>query len=309
MSIIHKTTAENRCQYISSSIPFIMRHFIPWPGVLLFLLVLLLAECSAADHDHGDATTSPPPRGRRIVLALGAANSYVNWTRVEEAQQTSSSSTLWTVMHADLTGFGNVMRENGFQHALDRYSEKLIRAVQRLAPDAILVSSKGLGLLTYLIDRGVWMGPSIMLSPIPNWSNHLRAQLLDGSDGNGCIHVDDEALFEVEWLASMKILKRVHTDTALGHPLIVGIGTSDDEHFLIVDMMEESQVCGNAVRIEHGEDAEESEIDNGAIHIRTTFVDCPTWSVYSFPGDHGWKTNASNAANIAFLVDQAFLDV
>jgi len=118
---------------------------------------------------------------------------------------------------------------------------------------------------SHLAAKDIWTGPSVLLSPIPNTCNHIQGDS-----------------WEEEWISTLNllILKNVG-------PIAIGVGTSSDEQSLIVDMIEEAQVCGSIYGNE----------------FRKKFERCLSWSLFSFPGDHGWRTETSNAPNIALLID------
>lgn len=197
-------------------------------------------------------------RNNKKVLALGAANGWTNWTAVEE-----SLGGTFALHFADLDGFGDTMRQKGFQAALEEVDERLRRVIRLLQPAVILVCSKGLNVLTYLAKNGMYTGAAVLLSPIPNECDHVRGQT-----------------WVQQWTDSMTALKK------LGGPIAIGIGTSSDEKTLIADMMNETKVCGELV-------------DNRSA---INFELCPKWFLHTFPGNHGWKNEISNADHIAALI-------
>jgi hypothetical protein len=203
--------------------------------------------------------------GTPKVLSFGAANSWVNWTAVEV-----HSEGAWTIDFADLTGFGDTMRNNdeGFQAALDRFEKDMELAIRRLNPSALVVASKGLNILTHLASKGIYTGPAVLLSPIPNECDHIHG-----------------TTWEEQWTNSLKVL----VETQVG-PIAVGVGTSTDEKDLIVDMMNQTQLCG--------------DLQEGVIGGPMLFARCPDWSLRSFPGGHGWKGDPANAIHIASLIDK-----
>jgi len=196
------------------------------------------------------------------VFSIGAANLSLNWTAVE-----LFSEGAWSVKHADLTGFGMTMHQQGFQTALDQFDDKLRRAIQLLKPSVVVVASKGLNILTHLADAGIYKGPSVLLSPIPNICNLVPGET-----------------WEEQWSASMSILV-----DAIDGPIGIGVGDSLNEQTLIKDMMDEAGVCGSL----------EEEADG-----RVSFRRCANWFLRSFPGDHGWKNQRINASNVASLIKE-----
>lgn len=195
------------------------------------------------------------------VLVLGAANGWTNWTAVE-----SFSGGAWSIDVADLDGFGDTMRQQGFQAALDQFDERLNLAISLLKPSVLIVASKGLNILTHLATTGVYSGAAVLLSPIPNECDHIR--------GN---------TWEEQWADSMKVLVE-----KMVAPISIGVGTSADEQSLIVDMMNETKACG--------------DLQTDAYSGKILFERCPNWFLGSFPGDHGWKSDAANAIHIASLI-------
>eukprot|EP00566_Odontella_aurita_P017466 CAMPEP_0113564898 /NCGR_PEP_ID=MMETSP0015_2-20120614/21879_1 /TAXON_ID=2838 /ORGANISM="Odontella" /LENGTH=271 /DNA_ID=CAMNT_0000467039 /DNA_START=166 /DNA_END=982 /DNA_ORIENTATION=- /assembly_acc=CAM_ASM_000160 len=199
----------------------------------------------------------------RMVLAIQAANHPVDWSKIALL---SKSVRPWHIEELVLEGFGDIMKFDGFQAALEKYERPIRDELARRNPDAILVSSKGLGILSFLASQGLWDGPAVLLSPIPNACNHIQG----GS-------------WESEWSSTLKILE----SEGVG-PLAFGVGTSHDEKMLIIDEMEATGICGR-VR-----------------SSTNTFEKCSKWFLYSFPGNHGWKNDPSNARNIALLIDVLF---
>mmetsp|Transcript_3594 Transcript_3594/g.4750 ORF Transcript_3594/g.4750 Transcript_3594/m.4750 type:complete len:274 (+) Transcript_3594:147-968(+) len=221
--------------------------------VMLFMMMLCkitMTEASSADESE------------QTVLVIGAANGWTNWSAVE-----AFAEGRWKLQYADLEGFGDTMQKEGFQAALNQWDSKLSQTIKLLQPCAVLVCSKGLNVLTHLAKENVWTGPSVLLSPIPN----------------DCLHNPGDS-WESQWASSMDTL----FSEVLG-PIVIGVGTSLDEETLIVDMMEETQVCGSIDRTQYPK----------------TFEKCPSWSLYSFPGDHSWNKNIANAPDIALLIDEA----
>lgn len=207
------------------------------------------------------------------VLAIGAANHRLNWRSVEK----QSSTRNWTVDYLELEGFGATMSKHGFQRAIEESESLLRHTLRTTTPDAILVMSKGLNVLTFVASTGLFHGPAIMLSPIPNFCDHLAGEE----------EIESIPSWEVEWKSSMQLLKK----SFAYQPVAVGVGTSHDEQSLIVQMMEETQVCGDVRR------------HTDAIF---TFEACPLWLVHSFEGDHGWKNDSQNEKGIALLIDYIF---
>jgi hypothetical protein len=232
----------------------------------LLLLLLLLAEDAAVAEEPSNCKNN-------VVLVIGAANQWVNWTHVE-----SFSNKQWSIQEGNLVGFGEIMRNHPgrFQAALDRYEPQLVRAIKLLRPSVLLVASKGLNVLTHLAWEDIWNGPSVLLSPIPNGCNHIGGSSSAPS-------------WEAQWDDTMKVL----VSKQVG-PISIGVGTSLDEKELITDMIEETGRCG-AMQITTTEARGQ---DWG------TFETCQSWKIRSFPGDHGWKGHQNNAGNVAMMIDE-----
>ena len=153
------------------------------------------------------------------VLAIVAANSEIDWRMVE-----SASVKDWLIDELPLPDFGQIMKERSFQDALD-HSFEAIQGGLRGSPDALLLQSKGLGIATWLASKGLWRGPLVLLSPIPNSCDHI-------SGGS----------WEAEWNATMQFLDPLR-------PVAIGTGTSSDEEEFIVKSIEETGVCGQIRRM------------------------------------------------------------
>eukprot|EP00588_Corethron_pennatum_P008575 CAMPEP_0194267778 /NCGR_PEP_ID=MMETSP0169-20130528/2217_1 /TAXON_ID=218684 /ORGANISM="Corethron pennatum, Strain L29A3" /LENGTH=196 /DNA_ID=CAMNT_0039008743 /DNA_START=102 /DNA_END=692 /DNA_ORIENTATION=- len=166
------------------------------------------------------------------------------------------------------TGFGTTMHQGGFQAALDQSEDTLRRVIQLLKPSVVVVASKGLNILTHLADTGIYTGPSVLLSPIPNVYTLVSGET-----------------WEEQWSASMSVLA-----DAVDGPIGIGVGDSPDEQSLIKDMMDEAGVCGSL----------EEEVVGG----RVSFRQCSNWFLRSFPGDHQWKNQRRNAINVASLIKE-----
>ena len=150
---------------------------------------------------------------QKRILAIRAANSLVDWKLVESFARQS-----WSVDDLELPNFGPIMKEKGFQTALEE-SEELILSRMKSKPDALLFLSKGVGIASYLVFKDLWHGPLILLSPIPNECGHIQG----GS-------------WEADWNSSMHFLAPL--------PVAVGTGNSHDEQDFIVKSIEETEVCG-----------------------------------------------------------------
>ena len=255
-------------------------------------------------YANGDTTATTRQKKLRI-LSINAANGVVDWRLVEQSAAAvktnatakataniSSSSLPWSIEEITLDGFGTIMKEQSFQSALD-YFESELRSIfttttsgeddtmqkQKAPIDVLIVSSKGVNILTFLATNGIWCGPSILLSPIPN----------------SCDHIDGTS-WETEWKSTMTALvSHHHSDT----PLVIGIGTSFDEQYLIAEMMEETNVCGRLIPTESVEAHTPHALSGGF------FATCPTWYLQSFHGNHSWKDDADNIPNLAMLIHKA----
>ena len=208
----------------------------------------------------GTNTCAAPNKSRTsLVLSINAANSKVDWDLV---QSYATHETSFRVKDVTLKNFGETMKRKGFQAALEQQDAFLRQTLVDVRPDILLVASKGVGVATYLVKKGVWSGPIVMLSPIPN----------------ACDHIDGDS-WEAEWTSTM--------NTLIAHrlgPVAIGVGTSHDELLLIKDAMEETNVCGVI-----------SETTG-------VFELCPHWSLVTHEGDHGWRTMSEHAIHIAELI-------
>lgn len=249
--------------------------------VFLFILTVINVQTSKADlyHQGGDEEE------RKIVLVFGAANTWVNWTHVE-----SFSSRKWEVVFVDLAGFGDIMQTEGFQAALDENKPKLARAIKLLKPSVLLVKSKGLGILTSLVVDELWKGPSVLISPIPNMCEHVVKYSSYSEADNDDFEI--EASWELEWAGSINILIRHNVG-----PISIGVGSTSDEQTLIVDIIEESKLCGN-INFSNRTTAEKWSGNH------RVFEHCKLWNLHTFPGNHGWASEVANAPNIAYLIDE-----
>jgi hypothetical protein len=244
-------------------------------GLLAFFLFAWIVGVSSALDTATSSSRANESRGKsddcqKRVISINAANGAVDWGLVEEAGSTAINSSYvppWCVDEITLEGFGKIMKEQSFQSALDHFEPQLRDIFSGTSshkpPDALIVSSKGVNIFTFLAAKGVWRGPSILLSPIPNACDHI--------DGNS---------WETEWKSTMESLVSHHRG-----PLGIGVGTSFDEQFLIVEMMEESGVCGK-------------------VKTNSFFETCPTWFLQSFEGTHSWKNDATNAPSVARLINK-----
>jgi hypothetical protein len=160
-----------------------------------------------------------PQKEEHVVLAINAANGPVDWDYVESFAEDDE---WWRVESLVLEGFGELMACQGFQAALDHFDALLQNAIEDVRPDVLLVSSKGVGIVTHLAVQGLWNGPSILISPIPNPSNHV----MGGS-------------WESEWQSTVQIL----VDYGVG-PVIIAVGSTLDEKTLITEAIEETKTCG-----------------------------------------------------------------
>ena len=213
---------------------------------------------SAPQSNNATATQNSTPVSQ--VLAINAANGKVDWDLVNSF---ASSKFSFHVKELRLNKFGETMKNHGFQGALDQSDAVLRQSLTEIKPDILLVASKGVGVATYLATKGLWDGPVVMLSPIPNACDHIEA----GS-------------WEEEWASTMNIL--------VSHGLnqiAVGIGSSHDEQILIKGSMEATNVCGRILGTQG--------------HY---FEKCPDWFVLVVKGDHGWKQEEQHAIHIAYLI-------
>ena len=150
-------------------------------------------------------------------LAINAANSKVNWSLVESFARRS-----WSIRERKLERFGSLMRNQSFQVALEDSLEIVEDELKEV--DGLILSSKGVGIATYLTWKGLWKGPLVLLSPIPNACEHI----LGGS-------------WEVEWKSTMELLSR-------SGPVAIATGTSQDEELFVLESMEETGICGKLQR-------------------------------------------------------------
>ena len=145
------------------------------------------------------------------VLAIRAANSEIDWRAVEGFSVARDRRDRWHVEELHLENFGRIMKEKDFQAALEDSEDLLVKRLEAEAVDALLIQSKGVGIASYLVWKGLWKGPIILLSPIPNACEHI-------SGGS----------WEVEWNSTMNLLVSME-------PVAIGTGNSRDEEDFIVD--------------------------------------------------------------------------
>lgn len=165
-------------------------------------LLHLLCPCAAKIHR---------------VLAIGAANSQIDWRMVQ-----SLAKRPWQIDELELHNFGPMMKEKGFQEALEASEDLILSSLRRLNPDALLLQSKGVGIATWLAFKELWKGPLLLLSPIPNACDHI-------SGGS----------WEAEWNSTMQLLRGPETP-ALARVVAIGTGTSSDEEDFIVQSIEDT---------------------------------------------------------------------
>jgi len=236
--------------------------------VTTFFLLLLLPSSKGAPP----TITSNSSCSTRTLLVINAANRPVNW-RAVEAFNTNKTTEQWSIREITLEQFGPVMKETSFQTALEHSEPQLRSIFSRTTstspppppPDALIVSSKGVGILTFLATQKLWNGPSLLLSPIPNVCDHIEG----GS-------------WENEWKSTVTVLSSHNVG-----PVVIGTGTSSDEQNFIVDILTDAQLCGRLSK-------------------RHRFEKCPSWFLYSFPGDHSWRNDIDSAQNIAVLIHKLF---
>jgi hypothetical protein len=197
----------------------------------------------------------------RLVLAISAANGPVNWHEVESFAENND----WRVHELFLEDFGEIMKHHGFQVALDSSYSLLQKSIQQMRPDALLVASKGVGVVTFLALKGLWKGPVVLLSPIPNSCDHV----IGGS-------------WESEWESTIKVL----VDYEVG-PVVIGVGSTTDEQFLITEQIEDTGLCGS--------------LDDDFF-----FENCPKWHLRVAEGGHSWKSDPKNAMLVAEMIDKVF---
>eukprot|EP00435_Cladocopium_sp_Y103_P030015 s2034_g7.t1 len=171
------------------------------------------------------------------ILAIGAANSEIDWTLVQSAATVQRP---WLIDELLLPDFGRKMMEKGFQHALEDAEKLILINLFMKKPDVLLLQSKGVGIATYLAFHKIWQGPLVLLSPIPNACDHI-------SGGS----------WEAEWNSTMQLLRSTQI-------VAIGTGNSNDEQEFIVRSMEETEVCG---KIRHGTTSHSFELKENAKHI------------------------------------------
>mmetsp|Transcript_14688 Transcript_14688/g.31913 ORF Transcript_14688/g.31913 Transcript_14688/m.31913 type:complete len:183 (+) Transcript_14688:155-703(+) len=163
---------------ISTSLP---RQFVLF--LLLCFLVKAMSDSSIASsacasngesehpqtcHSRSEKTSpdKPPPlKTKKLVLSINAANGNVNWERVNSLAVGSN----WEVQELILDNFGTIMRDDSFTAALENAYSAMKQSLEDIQPDALLASSKGVGVIAYLASRNLWASkPVILFSPIPN---------------------------------------------------------------------------------------------------------------------------------------------
>jgi len=157
---------------------------------------------------------------RDLVLSINAANSYVNWERINSL----AGGQKWEVRELVLDGFGATMRDDSFTAALENCLDTLKEAIEDLKPRILLASSKGFGVIAYLASKNIWVkSPVILFSPIPNPIDGL----VDGDS------------YESEWNGTIDVLRKSRLA-----PVMVVSGSSSDEEMLIGQAMREPSACG-----------------------------------------------------------------
>ena len=224
------------------------------------------AQCSPLRDENDLSFGGYSPR--RTVLSINAANGYVNWERITAVFGNDE----WQVRELQLDGFGHIMNEQSFHAALEHSYPVLESTIKGMKPDAILVSSKGIGVLAYLAAKGIWIErPAILLSPIPNPIDGL----VDGTS------------YQSEWNDTVQILRNKIGEK---HALIVAVGSSSDEEMLITEAMQDTS-CGTISP------------------STSNFENCTNWRHVVITGngnDHGWKNLQKNEWIIAKLIDYIF---
>ena len=269
----------------------IIRHPL-WIGLVLLVWLLMISKDVVQVMAVSDPTVDPPERlescsienntpppsssPQRLVLSINAANGYINWDRINNIHHSSSND--WNVEELVLDGFGTIMKDESFTSALDRFFPILQTTIQRLNPDILLVSSKGIGILAYLAAKDLWVNrPAILLSPIPNPIDGL----VNGSS------------YQSEWNDIVSILRNKLGDT---HPIVIAVGSSSDEEMLITESIE-TTTCGGKIQT----------TTTTTTKSISTFQNCTNWYHVVIPngGDHGWKNLPENEKIIAKLINFA----
>lgn len=124
-----------------------------------------------------------------------------------------------------LPDFGRYFKTNDIEAAL-LYAEPIITdLISKLRPDLLVVHSKGVALITYLLSKKLWTGPILLLSPIPNRCSHLGfpGKVFESS-------TEDE--WTMLWRSTLHMLKK--HDAAIAFC----IGDTIDEKVLIKEFVE-----------------------------------------------------------------------
>eukprot|EP00579_Thalassiosira_antarctica_P017989 CAMPEP_0201930108 /NCGR_PEP_ID=MMETSP0903-20130614/24486_1 /ASSEMBLY_ACC=CAM_ASM_000552 /TAXON_ID=420261 /ORGANISM="Thalassiosira antarctica, Strain CCMP982" /LENGTH=267 /DNA_ID=CAMNT_0048469091 /DNA_START=82 /DNA_END=885 /DNA_ORIENTATION=- len=236
---------------------------------VLFQAVLVFTAVASCSNDNEIEMQGHcrlyPPKAKTLVLSINAANGFINWERVN----TLVDSGNWEVQELILENFGSVMKEKSLTDALESSYHIMKDTLERLQPDILLASSKGVGVIAYLASKELWIKrPVILFSPIPNPIDGL----VDGSS------------YELEWSDTIDVMRHHN----LG-PIMVAAGSSTDEEMFISEALREPSACG------------EMHTDTG------TFEKCKDWRHVVVPGDHHWKNLHKNEAVISKLIDYIVL--
>uniref|UniRef100_A0A7S1Z3A1 Uncharacterized protein n=1 Tax=Trieres chinensis TaxID=1514140 RepID=A0A7S1Z3A1_TRICV len=197
---------------------------------------------------------------RKLVLSINAANGKVNWDRVNALVAVYD----WEVQELVLDGFGTIMREESFHAALEHSYPILKSTLESTRPDALLVASKGIGVIAYLASKNLWIErPVILLSPVPN----PIPGLVDGSS------------YESEWNDTISIMRQCNLN-----PILVAVGSSSDEEMLISEATQDTS-CGKVS------------------YQTRSFENCKGWRHVAVEGDHAWKNVRENERLLAKIID------
>ena len=116
---------------------------------------------------------------------------------------------------------GNI--EASLQYATPIVMERLTNAHYNV----IILYSKGVALASLLVSMGIWKGPMILLSPIPNSCSHLMNVQEDKQENTN--YTDEIILYEHLWASIMKIFKESKLSICICY------GDSVDEKLMIED--------------------------------------------------------------------------
>lgn len=111
------------------------------------------------------------------VLVIDAITDLhlIDWTKVPTKQNVQ-------IEFESLPDFSKYFETGNIQKALENSKDTLQNRIQEFKPDLLVVHSKGVCLVTYLIVEKIYCGPAVILSPIINYCDHIKPVFEDDVD-------------------------------------------------------------------------------------------------------------------------------